>query len=367
MSASPHDLTGMPKDALETPALLVDLDFFELNVARIAEACRQASVYWRPHVKSVKVPEIAQLLISAGAHGVTCATLGEAETMAAGGIDNILIANQVVGDTKISRLVELSRRRDVIVSVDGLENVRELAAAASVAGTALSVVIEVDIGLQRAGVQPGEAVVRLARAITAQPTLRFRGLMAWEGQTTTIVDEVEKAAAISAAIRRLTSSAEQCREAGMAVEIVSCGGTGTFVFTAREPGITEIQAGGGVFGDVRYRTKFNVDLSYALTVMATVTSRPNPQRIICDAGKKAMSGDAALPSPLQVGPVESITLSAEHTRLELPQPSSRPAVGDKLEFVVGYSDTTVHLYDEIYAIRDDKVERVFRLPPRRRP
>lgn len=365
--SSPESHLGQTKGSLDTPALLIDLDVLESNVARIADACRLGGVAWRPHIKSVKAPELAKKLISSGAHGVTCATLGEAETMVSAGIHSVLIANQIVGPSKIARLVEISRRADVIVAVDSRANIAELAAAASDSGTVLSVVIEVDIGLQRAGVEPGKPVVELAQAIVYRPTLRLRGLLAWEGHTTTIVDPNEKAASISAAIRHLTASAESCRGAGIPIEIVSCGGTGTYNFAANEPGITEIQAGGGIFSDVRYQTKFHVALDCAMTVLTTVTSRPNPRRIICDAGKKSMSGDAALPRPLEIGTVVSVTLSAEHARVELQEPCDKPAVGDTLEFVVGYTDTTTNLHDEIYGLRNGRITNVFRLPPRRRP
>src|SRR5258705_6280445 len=160
-----RSLIGQSKSALDTPALLVDLDVMEANIARIVATCRAHGVAWRPHSKAHKTPEIAQMQIAAGAIGVTCAKLGEAEVMAAAGIRDILIAIQIVGRIKIGRLTRLTERADPIVCVDSLENLSELDAAFASAGKQLRVAIEVDIGMNRAGVEPGPQVVALAHAI----------------------------------------------------------------------------------------------------------------------------------------------------------------------------------------------------------
>ncbi len=350
---------GRMKMALDTPVLLVDLPVMAGNIERIAAICRGAKVAWRPHTKGIKIPAIAHQALAAGAIGVTCAKLGEAEVMAAAGIRDILIANQIVGAPKIARLIGLQRHAEVKVLVDSAENAEALAAEASAVGVALRVLIEVDIGMGRAGVPPGEAAIALARKIRTLPALELVGVGGWEGHTTEIADEGEKAQSIERAVTALTTTADSLRRAGFPMRIVSCGGTGTFRFTTRLPGVTEIQAGGGILSDVRYRTKCNADLPYSLTVLTTVISRPNERRIICDAGKKTMSSDAAVPLPLNVESVRSVNLSAEHARVELDQPNHSLKVGDKLEFVVGYSDTTVHLHEEMIGIRDGRVEIVW--------
>jgi D-serine deaminase-like pyridoxal phosphate-dependent protein len=352
---------GRPKTDLDTPALLVDLPTMERNIDRMARYMHDAGVGWRPHTKALKTPALAHMLLSAGAHGVTCAKLGEAEVMAAGGVRDILIANQVVGDHKIRRLVNLLPHADVIVAVDGEDNVRAIDAAARAKGVRPRVLIEVNIGMNRAGVEPGDAVVQLARLVHGCEGLRLAGLMGWEAHTIRIADPAEKRRAIADAVGLLVQSADQCRRADLPVDIVSCGGTGTYTITARLPGVTEIQAGGGIFGDVLYRTRMHVDHDYALTVLATVTSRPTPFRIICDAGKKTMSSDAAPPAPVGVSHVTSVALSAEHGKIELSEPDASLRVGDKIEFVVGYSDTTVCLHDELYGVRDSRVEIVWPL------
>ena len=362
-SASP---IGLPKAALETPALLVDLDVMEANIARIAGTCRRHGVGWRPHIKGHKTPEIARKQLAAGALGVTCAKLGEAEVMAAAGITEILIANQIVGAIKVRRLIALLERAPVIVSVDSLANLAELAAAARGGGRELRVVIEVNIGMNRAGVAPGPPVVALAQAIAQHRGLRFVGLNAWESHAVTIADPAEKERVVAEAIARLVASADDCRRAGHDVEIVSCGGTGTFPWCVRQPGVTEVQVGGAIFSDVHYRTHYHLDHPCALTLLATVTSRPTATRIVLDAGKKAMSGDAALPEPLGLPAVRSLRLSAEHTTIELEAPGETPEIGDQVELIVGYSDTTVHLHEEIVGLRAGRVEAVWRVAARGR-
>ena len=352
-------LSQADKTAVDTPALMLDLDALEANIAQIAAACRRSGIGWRPHTKGIKVPQIARKLIDAGAIGITCAKLGEAEVMAAHGFSDILIASQIVGPQKIARLVALRPKSDVMVAVDNEDNVTAIAEAARAAGVTVRLVIEINMGMNRAGVEPGEDCVALARLIAAQDGVTFAGLMGWEGQTAGIPDQKEKEAAVRAAVNAIVRTAEMCRKAGLPVDIVSCGGTGTYWITAAQPGITEIQPGGGVFCDVHYRKDFGVEHPYALTIMTTVISRPTPRRIVCDAGKKTMSSDAAVPEPLGLGAVRSARLSAEHGVVELETPNETLRVGDRLEWIVGYSDTTVHLHEEIYATRRERIEAVW--------
>lgn len=356
---------GAPKTAVDTPALLVDLDVMEANIGRVAGICHTNGIGWRPHTKGQKTLEIIQKELAAGAIGVTCAKLGEAEVLATKGIRDILIANQIVGPAKMRRLIGLLATADPIVAVDSAAHVDELAATLHGTGRALRVVIEVDIGMHRAGVQPGTPVVTLARAIAAREGLRFVGVMGWESHAVTIADPSEKARVVASAIALLTSSAEACRTAGLPVDIVSCGGTGTLPYCAQQPGVTEIQAGGAIFSDMHYRTHYHLDIPPALTVLATVTSRPTPTRIIIDAGKKTMSSDAAVPMPLGVA-AKHVALSAEHGTIELAEPSDLPRIGDKLELIVGYSDTTVHLHEEIVAARNGCIEAIWQIAGRGR-
>lgn len=348
-------MIGHSKWDLDTPALLLDLAAMDRNIERMAATFRQAGVGWRPHTKAIKIPAIAHKLLRAGALGITCAKVSEADVMVAGGIRDILIANQVVGEPKIARLVNLLPHADVIVAVDDPTNVEQLDRAARAKGLPLRVVVEVNVGMNRAGVEPAD-VLDLARMVHESAGLHFAGLMGWEGHATSISDQDTKRQAIEHSLQLLTSTADSCRAAGLPVEIISCGGTGTYKFSSLYPGVTEIQAGGGIFGDVRYLDSMQVGHECAMTVLATVTSRPTPTRVITDSGKKTMSSDGAIPRPLLETPVASVGLSAEHAQIQLGAPTASPRVGDKIEFIVGYTDTTTMLHDELYGTRDGKVE-----------
>jgi D-serine deaminase-like pyridoxal phosphate-dependent protein len=350
---------GRHKEELDTPALVVDLDLLERNVSEIASSCRSGGKAWRPHTKGFRAAKIAHKAIAAGALGVTCATLADAEGMAAAGISDIMIASQVVGAEKLRRLAELCQRARVTVAVDDAGQARELDAAAGERGARIGMVIEVDIGIHRAGIDPGAPVGVLAERLAAMRNLDFRGVMGWEGHACPIADPAAKQAAVALAAASLVSSAEECRARGIPVEIVSCGGTGTFRISARQPGVTEIQAGGGVLSDVRYRTKYGVTLAQALTMMTTVISRPRPSRIICDGGKKTMSDYPVVPGLLHLGPVTSVTLSAEHITVELEKPSELPRVGATVEFIASYVDTSVHLHDWMFVTRNGIIEDVW--------
>ena len=357
-----NSLVEQPREALDTPALMVDLDILQRNIDRMATTIiRDAKVGWRPHTKAMKTPALANLCLEAGAHGITCAKLGEAEVMAAAGIRDILVANQIAGSTKIDRLVNVCRRADVMVCVDQFENVQAIDRAAEANGVRPRVLIEVDVGMQRAGVLPGEPTVSLARRIARLRHVRFAGLQTWEAHALFEPDLGKKKRMIEEALGKLTDTAQAIRDAGIPVEIISCGGTGTYRISAFVPGITEIEAGGGVYCDIAYRRHFGVDHEFALTILSTVTSRPHPTRIICDAGFKTMNRHDAPAEVLGEIAVKEFVMSAEHGIIRLAEPSESPRVGDKIEIIPGYSDSTVFLHDVLYGIRDGRVETVWPL------
>jgi D-serine deaminase-like pyridoxal phosphate-dependent protein len=318
---------------------------------------------WRPHSKANKCPAIVQKQIAAGAIGVTCAKLGEAEVMAAAGISDILIAIQIVGPIKARRLAALAAQADPIVAVDNHENVKELDAAARAHGTRPRVVIEVNTGMNRCGVEPGECVMGLARAIDAADGLRFAGLMAWEGHVLTIADESERACAIEKACRILTGEADALRAAGLPVEIVSAGGTGTYLTSAGVEGITEIEAGGGIWGDIFYQ-ELGANVKPALSLLAQVTSRPTPTRVVVDAGRKTIDPSLRQPKPNGLDLAKPGAFSAEHGIFELAAPSESPKVGDRLTFSIGYSDQCNHLHENFYGIRNGVVESIWPISAR---
>ena len=363
MSANAEAL-GLPLEALETPALCLDLDRYDRNLARMVDyIIREHGLNWRPHMKGQKATDLAKRAMAAGAIGVTCATLYEAEAMAEAGIASILLANQVVGERKLARLARLVRRTPgVMAATDSLAQARMVAQAAVGEGVTIAVVIELNVGMNRSGIAPGDETVALAREIARMPGLRLAGLMGWEGHVLAF-DEATKQAKIAEAMGQLTATADQCRAAGIVIEIVSSSGSGTFRMAAPLAGITEMQAGGGVFSDLNYQ-KWGLEHEFALTVLTRVVSRPSPTRVIVDGGFKTMSVQHGLPRPVGLRELKSLALSAEHGTLELADPSPQPAVGDLVTFIPGYTDSTVCLHDEMCALRAGRLEAVWAIPGR---
>jgi D-serine deaminase-like pyridoxal phosphate-dependent protein len=363
MSAN-ADAIGLPPHALETPALCLNLETYHRNVERMVdEIVRKHGLNWRPHMKGQKAPPLALEAISAGAVGVTCATLYEAEAMAEAGVASILIANQIVGERKLARLARLVRRTPgVIAATDSHAHAAMLAAAAVLEGITIPVLVELNVGMNRCGIAPGAPAVELARAVAAMPGLRLAGLMGWEGHTVPM-DEAEKPARIADSMSRLVSTADACRAAGMTIDIVSSSGSGTFRQAVATPGITEVQAGGGVFCDLNYAKWGLPEYEFALTVLTRVVSRPSETRVMVDAGFKTMSVQHGLPRPIGIA-VDKVALSAEHGTLELSAPSAVPAVGEIVEFIPGYTDSTVCLHDELCVFRNGVLDAVWTIPGR---
>ncbi|MGE0759146.1 MAG: DSD1 family PLP-dependent enzyme [Pirellulaceae bacterium] len=358
---------GATKNDIDTPALCIDLDKFDANIQTMAAKCRQRGIDWRPHSKCHKSPIIARKLMMAGAIGVTCAKLGEAEVMGAAGIRDVLIANLIVGTAKMQRLVALRRIADPVVCVDHVEHVKELGAAMARAGLTLRVLVEVDIGMSRVGVLPGEPTLQLAQQVAQTPGLQLAGLMGYEGHLLLVEDSREKDDRIREAIGRLLATKELLVQHGLPCDIVSCGGTGSYRTTLECPGVTELQAGGAVFMDVFYRERCRVDeFDYALTVLSTVVSRPAPDRAVIDAGRKTMNMELSLPRVLNRSDIEVMNLSAEHGLLRLEPSAQSLAIGDRLEFIPGYGDFTTVLHGRFYAFRGDRLEGVWPLEARGR-
>jgi D-serine deaminase-like pyridoxal phosphate-dependent protein len=351
------------KSQIDTPALLIDLDAMESNIATMADYFRGLPAGLRPHFKTHKSPILAHKQIEAGAIGITCAKLGEAEVLVNAGIKNILIANQIVGPTKITRLANLARHSHLIVAVDDEDNVRHLSSAAERAGSTLRVVVEVDVGMGRCGVVPGEAVVRLAQLVDRSLGLQFAGVLGYEGHAVFIPEREERHKAVDKAMAALIGTVEQLWQAGIAVEIVSAGGTGTYDMTGRHPGVTEVEAGSYILMDTKYQ-EIGLPFRSALTLLATVISVPVPGRAVIDAGKKVITSEFGLPEVLSPGGMRLVSLSEEHGILEVSPERAKIQVGDKLELVPSHVCTTVNLHDWYYGIRGQRVEAMWPIAAR---
>ena len=349
---------GQPKDHLDTPSLWIDLDGLDRNITHMADHFAKEKVDWRPHTKGIKVPAIAHKASDAGAIGVTCAKLGEAEVMVAGGIRDVLVANEIVGSRKIARLVNIQRHADVMVAVDDASNIAAIGKVATSKGVEVRVLVEVETGMERAGPQPGQATVDIARVAHETPGVSLQGVMAWEGQAVDIQDQVEKRQVIEKALGLLKDSADMCRAAGLPVDIISGGGSGTYLISPEYKILTEVQAGGAMLCDNRY-IFFGVATQPSIFARATVTSRPTESRIILDGGFKSIPAWPGEPTPVGLAGVRDISTSAEHVTIELDKPNTKVKVGDGMDFVLGYTDATVCLHDRIYGVRNGIVETVW--------
>jgi D-serine deaminase-like pyridoxal phosphate-dependent protein len=357
---------GTPYLELDTPALLLELDAFDYNVGLMARFFAGRPTSLRPHAKTHKCPEIARRQIAAGAIGITCAKVGEAEVMAEAGIQDILIANQVVGEIKIHRLTDLADRCKMMVAVDDAENVQQLSAACQAKGVALRVLVEVDVGMGRCGVQPGEAALRLAQEVAQSPGLNLAGLMGYEGHLVQIRDPDERQAKVLKALIPLRETRDLFERNGLPVEIVSGGGTGTYDVSGANPPMTEIEAGSYVFMDSTYN-KTRPEFRQALFILSTIVSRPTPERLVTDAGRKTISSDFGLPVPIGVPGASMAKLSEEHGVVKLDNPRAidlRP--GDKMRFVPSHCCTTTNLFDTLHVIQNEVLVEVWPISARGR-
>ena len=344
----------MRKSDIDTPALILDLDVVEENIAAMARYFRDRPQKLRPHFKTPKTPEIARLQLAAGAIGITAAKLGEAEVLARAGLGPILIANQVAGAAKIDRLFAVAARVDTIATVESEFNIQELEAGATRAGRAIDVVIEVDTGMHRCGAESPEEAVALARRIKRGP-LRYRGVMGYEGHAVLLPDREKREKTARDALTVLSRHVDALRGAGLTPEIVSAGGTGTYDIAGSWPDVTEVQAGSYVFMDGAYRV-VRPDLGKsALTLLATVISRRGDRAII-DAGMKSLTNEFGPPQGKNL-PVKVSRLSEEHGHLAAGDLEIAP--GSKIELVPSHGDTTINLHSEYYVVRGDEVVAVW--------
>jgi 3-hydroxy-D-aspartate aldolase len=364
----------MTRSELPTPALLLDLDRFERNIRKMAEHVKAAGKKLRPHAKTHKCPEIARRQVAAGAIGVCVAKVGEAEVMAAAGIRNLLITTEVVGREKIGRLLGvLVRQPETLVVVDHQDNVRELGEAVEGAGRVLNVLVDVDVGGRRTGVQPGEPALALARAVQHEPALNLRGLQGYAGQCAHVVSFEERRRASRRWMSRLMKTRELFEKHGLPVDIVTGGSSGTFNIDSELEGLTELQSGSYCVMDLDYHRiggrhgSTYDDFEMALTVLTTVISVPSDGMAMVDAGLKSFSTDKPfVPEAVEWPGVEYSWAGDEHGRLTLTEPGRLPRLGDRIEFFPPHCDPTVNLYDRIHAMRGDKLEAVWDIAARGR-
>jgi D-serine deaminase-like pyridoxal phosphate-dependent protein len=358
----------MPLAEVDTPALLLELDAFERNLTRLTESLRGHRIAMRPHAKSHKCPQIALRQIALGAVGVCCQKVSEAEAMVEGGVRDVLIANEVVGAGKLRRVAALATQARVAVCADDAGNVRSLDAAAAAFGVKLDVLVEINVGANRCGVEPGEAAVTLARAIVDCAHLRFAGLQAYHGAAQHVRKVADRRAAIESAVASVRRTRDLLERAGIACPKVTGAGTGSYLFEAASSVYDELQTGSYIFMDVDYArnewTESGIPrFEHSLFVWTTVMSRTGAERAIVDAGLKASSVDSGMPRLAGGGPAEYVKASDEHGVIQL-NGAAGFNLGDKLKLIPGHCDPTVNLYDHYICIRNGRVEAMWPITAR---
>jgi D-serine deaminase-like pyridoxal phosphate-dependent protein len=362
------DLIGKPLSEVDTPALVIDADVMERNIAEMGRFFAEIHPGLRPHAKTHKSPVIAHKQLEAGAIGITCAKLGEAEVLAAGGVRDLLIANQVVGPQKIQRLVRLARHADVKVAVDNEEHLHQISDAAVDAGSTVGVLVEINAGMNRCGVEPGEPALALARLASSLPGIHFFGIQAYEGHLQNIPSHDERERRARDAMVPVIETRRLIESHDIEVHAVSGGGTGTFDITSAIEGFDEIQAGSYVFMDGAYGKVEGPNQKFrpALFLWSTIVSRPAPDRAVADIGLKTAAPEHGLPQMYGIAGAETVSQSEEHVKLQVSGDAAQLRFGDKVRFQPGHVCTTVNLHDSYIVVRGDVVEAIWPVAARGR-
>jgi D-serine deaminase-like pyridoxal phosphate-dependent protein len=370
MTTRPPAEIGMTLDEVDTPALMIDLDAFERNLRRLADKVRGSGVRLRPHAKTHKCPVIALKQIELGAVGVCVQKVSEAEAMVYGGVRDVLVTNEVVGRQKLRHLMALAHTAHIGVCVDDVSQVAALDAAAAEAGTTLAVHVEINMGGNRCGVEPGAPALDLARRVADAPHLNFAGLQAYHGSAQHLRTWAERQQAIRGAADKAALTRDLLAANGIPCGNITGAGTGTFEFEAGSGVYTELQCGSYIFMDADYGRNLDPDgaptraFEPSLFVWATVMSRPAAERAIVDAGLKALAFDSGPPTVWDEPAATYERASDEHGRLGIAAATNRLNLSDKIRLVPGHCDPTVNLYDWYVAIRGDRVEAVWPITAR---
>jgi D-serine deaminase-like pyridoxal phosphate-dependent protein len=370
MLQPPPARPGQREDEVDTPALLIDLDAFDANLATMSGLLAGTGVGLRAHAKTHKSAVVAHRQIAQGAVGQCVQKVAEAEALAWGGVANILISNEVVGTDKLARVAALARITTIALCADSPIHVAAIEAAARDAGVTLTVLVEIDVGMNRAGCAPGSEAVALAQQIAASPHLRFGGLQSYHGSAQHRRTLAERRTAVDGAVEATRRTVDMLRQQGLACAIVGGAGTGTFELETASGVYNEIQAGSYCFMDVDYGKNLDANgqpvstFRHALFVLSTVMSQPRPGIAVVDAGHKAVAIDSGVPVVWQRPDLTYSGASDEHGRILIAADATPPRIGDKLRLVPGHCDPTVDRYDWYVGIRNGRVESLWPIAAR---
>jgi D-serine deaminase-like pyridoxal phosphate-dependent protein len=355
---------------LDTPALVVDLDVMERNLSRMADYCREHNLRLRPHTKTHKIPELARKQIESGAGGITVAKLDEAEVMIAAGLDDLLIAYPIVGPTKTARLARLAQRAKIAVSLDSEEAARGISAAVAERGASVGILVELDAGFGRCGVANESDALKLAQTVASLPGLNFQGLMFFPGHFG--VPPEERALLRNQVNELLDRCVVAFDRADLPIKVMSGGSTPTRYESDRFHGVNEVRPGTYIFND---RNTVGVAAASlddcALSVLVTVVSTSVTGRAVIDGGSKTFSSDRYQAEDgrgfglIKEDPAAEIErFSEEHGHLNVAQSDRKYTVGERLMVIPNHVCSTVNMHDEVYGVRGDHVETVWRVAAR---
>ncbi len=357
---------GTEIDGLDTPCLVVELDVVDKNIKTLMNKAKNLGLNVRPHLKTAKSPGLARKMIEEGAIGICVAKVSEAEIMMEAGVDDMLITTEIVGEPKLSRLLSLATRNpNLKVVIDSTYGAKQLGEKIKTSDHPLQVLVDLNVGQNRCGVETKEEALELANLIKTMPNLQLIGVQGYEGHLQMMPDETEKKRLCKESMLKLTETAEFLRNNGFDIQIVSTGGTGTFELCAEVKGVTEIQAGSFIFMDSAYSDSGRKGFGQALYVLSTVISKPVENRAVIDAGMKSLSTDSgnARPHSKYQG-VSYRPAGDEHGVLESADGKLKLQIGDKVLLVPSHIDTTVNLHENYYCMREGKLETITRISTR---
>jgi D-serine deaminase-like pyridoxal phosphate-dependent protein len=340
------------KEDIPTPALVLNYDLMERNIRTMAKFAKENHVNLRPHLKTAKLPIIAHLIIKAGgAKGIAVAKVGEAEIFAQCGFEDILIANQVIDSEHIKRLILLNKYCLVRCAVDSKQNILELSKQATRANIELEVLLEINLGLGRAGVEPGKPALELANFIRETPGIKLVGLQGYEGHLTPMMNMEQKEAMTKDCMAMIIKTKDLLNQNGFDINYVSTSGSGTYMYSAKCEGITEIQPGTYVFSD-EHLYRVNPIFEPAVTVLTTVQNQTGDKEFTLDAGTKAIAIGDGKPIVKNYPKINFRVINEEHTQIKAI--GANFDIGQKLELIPAHVCITVNLYDYIHVIKNDE-------------
>lgn len=369
MIAPPAQIGDRLED-VDTPALIVDLDVFEHNISKMAQYVAKTGVRLRAHAKTHKSSIVANKQIAAGAVGQCVQKVGEAEALAAGGVEDILVTNQIVGPDKLRRLAKLAHQATIGLCFDDPLQVHAASAAAKEEGVTIEGYVEIDTGMSRCGVKPGSPAAELARQIAAADGLIFKGIQAYHGSAQHLPTAAERRAEITKAITYVKNTQEALQRIGLDAHSITGAGTGTFRIEAESGVYTELQAGSYAFMDVDYADIKDdeghpySEFGHSLFVLSTIMSVAGESWVVADAGLKSYSGEKGPPRVHNWPGLDVVSLSDEHGKITVAPGAQRPRLGDKVLLIPGHCDPTINLHDWYVGVRKGRVEEIWAIDAR---